>query len=65
MKTIGVKMDLERDTARIFRKDVALNLTTSGHYCIPIDRAEKMIPTEEVFSVYFGENNSQYRYKTP
>ena len=40
MKTAGVKMDLESDTAQIFDKDIALNLTTSGHYFIHIDRAE-------------------------
>ena len=38
MKTAGVKMDMENDTANIFGKDVSLNLKTSGHYCIPIDR---------------------------
>ena len=45
-----MKLDMENDTANIFGKDVALNLTTSGHYCIPIDRIEE-IPVEEVFSV--------------
>ena len=48
MKTGGVKMDMENDTANIFGKDVFLNLTTSGHYCIPVDRMEE-IPVEEVF----------------
>ena len=63
MKTAGVKMDLESDIAKIFGKDIALNLTTSGHYCIPIDREEK-IPVEEIFSVNFGEMGSIDRYKT-
>ena len=63
MKTAGVKMDLESDTAMIFGKDVALNLTTSGHYCIPIDRAEN-ISVSEVFSVAIGEMDSKDRYKT-
>ena len=27
-----MKMDLEKDTATIFGKDIALNLTSSGHY---------------------------------
>ena len=49
MKTTGEKMDLESDTAQIFDKGIALNLTTSGHYCIPIDRAEK-ISSKCVFS---------------
>ena len=38
MKRAGVKMDLESDTATILGKTVALNLTSSGHYCIPIDK---------------------------
>ena len=63
MKTAGVKMDMENDTANIFGKDVALNLTTSGHYCIPIDRMEE-IPVEEVFSVKLEEMDSKDRYKT-
>ena len=63
MKTAGVKMDLESDTAQFFDKDIALNLTTSGHYCIPIDRAEK-IPVQKVFSVDLEEMASNDRYKT-
>ena len=63
MKTAGVKMDLESDTAMIFGKDVALNMTTSGHYCIPIDRAEK-IPVEELFSVKLGGMKSTEKYDT-
>ena len=43
MKTAGEKMNLESDTD----KDIALNLTISGHYCIPIDKAEK-IPVQKV-----------------
>ena len=63
MKTAGVKMDMENETANIFGKDVSLNLTTSGHYCIPIDRMEE-IPVEEVFSVKLEEMDSKNRYKT-
>ena len=62
MKTAGVKMDLESDTAKIFDKDIALNLTASGHYCIPIDKAEK-IPVQKVFSVDLEEIASKDRYK--
>ena len=46
-----------------FGKDVALNLTTSGHYCIPIGRAEK-ITIEEVFSVKLNETDSKGRFTT-
>ena len=63
MKTAGVKMDMENDMANIFGKYVSLNLTTSGHYCIPIDRMEE-IPVEEVFSVKLEEMDSKDRYKT-
>lgn len=40
MKKAGVKMDLENDTATILGKEIALNLTTAGHYCVPIDKCE-------------------------
>ena len=61
MKTAGIKMDLESNTAQIFYKDTALNLATSGHYCIPIDRAEK-IPIQKVFSVDLEEMASKDRH---
>ena len=63
MKKAGVKMDLENDSATIFGKDVALNLTTSGHYCIPIDRTEE-IAVEEVFSVKLEDMDRKEKYKT-
>ena len=63
MKRAGVKMDLENDSATIFGKDIALNLTTSGHYCIPIDRTEN-IAVEEVFSVKLEEMGRQDKVKT-
>ncbi|CAC5360727.1 unnamed protein product [Mytilus coruscus] len=47
MKRAGVKMDLENDMAIIMEKEVSLNLTSSGHYCIPIDKTE-MLKVEEV-----------------
>jgi hypothetical protein len=47
MKKAGAKLDLETDTAVIMGQDVALNLTTSGHYCIPIDTSET-VPVEDV-----------------
>ena len=63
IKRAGVKMDLENDSATIFGKDIALNLTTSGHYCIPIDRTEN-IAVEEVFSVKLEEMGRQDKVKT-
>ena len=41
MKKAAIKMDLENDPASIMGKEIALNLTTSGHYCIPIDNQRK------------------------
>ena len=63
MKKAGVKMDLENDSAKIFGEDIALNLTTSGHYCIPIDRTEN-IAVEEVLSVKLEEIGRQDKLKT-
>ena len=62
MKRAGVKLDLENDSAKIFGKEVALNFTLSGHYCIPIDRAEQ-IPVEKVFSINFEGMGREDRYK--
>ena len=45
MKKSAIKMDLQNDTATIMGKDEALNLTTSGYYCIPIDKSEE-VPVE-------------------
>ena len=63
MKRAGVKMDLENDSANIFRKDVALNLTFSAHYCIPIDRTEN-IAVDEVFSVKLEDMETKDRHNT-
>ena len=46
MKTAGVKMNLENDTATIFGKEVTLNLTASGHYSVPINRTRKKMVTK-------------------
>ena len=47
MKKAGVKKDLENDTAEILGEQVSLNLTSSGHYCIPIDKTAE-VSVEEV-----------------
>ena len=62
MKKAAIKMDLENDTATIMGKKVALNLTTSGHYCILIDKTEA-VPVETVCAVRLQELNKQDRYK--
>lgn len=50
MKKAKIKMDLENDTAIILGKEVALNLTSSGHYCIPIDKTETVSTQKCEFS---------------
>ncbi|CAG2239162.1 unnamed protein product [Mytilus edulis] len=60
MKKAGVKMDLENDTAIIMGKEVSLNLTSSGHYCIPIDKTETL-KVEEVNAVRLDELNVEKR----
>ena len=62
MENACVKMDLEHDRAEIFGQDVALNLTTSGHYCIPIDKTEK-IPVETVCAVKLDDISEAERHK--
>ena len=63
MKKAAIKMDLKNDTATIMGKEVALNLTTSGHYCIPIDKSEE-VPVESVCGVKLDAMNRQDRFKT-
>ena len=42
MKTAGVKLNLENGIANIFRKEITLNLTTSGHYIVPMKNKERI-----------------------
>ena len=62
MKSAVVKMDLEHDRAEIFGQDVILNLTSSGHYCIPIDKTEK-IPVETACAVNLDDIGEDERYR--
>lgn len=63
MKKAGVKMDLENDTAVILGEEVALNITSSGHYCIPIDKTET-IQVEEVNTVKIEVQGPEKRMLT-
>ncbi|MCG7877703.1 MAG: transposase [Candidatus Thiodiazotropha endolucinida] len=63
MKKAAIKLDLENDTAVIMGKEVALNLTSSGHYCIPIDKSEE-VSVENVCAVNLDALNRKDRYKT-
>ena len=40
MKDAKVHMNLEDDTAEVFGKKVSLDFTSSGHYCLPLNREE-------------------------
>ena len=44
-------------------KEVALNLTMSGHYCIPTDKSEE-VKVESVCAVKLDALNTQDRFKT-
>ena len=50
LKGAHVKLDLEQDEAEIFGTKVPLNFTSSGHYCVPVDKACET-PVEYVNSV--------------
>ena len=58
-----MKIQCANDSATIFGKDVALNLTTSGYYCIPIYRTEE-IAVEGLFSVKLDDMDRKEKYKT-
>ena len=62
MKKAAIKMDLENDTATIMGRGVALNLTSSCHYCIPIDKTEE-VTVEDVCAVRLQELTKEERYK--
>ena len=62
MKRAKVKLDLENDTAVIFGEKIALNSTSSGHYCIPIDKYSET-KVESVCAVRLSEMKEQERYK--
>ena len=42
MKQAKVKLNLKDVTAEIFGKEVVLNHTSLGHYCIPIDNHQEI-----------------------
>ena len=49
MKKLRFKMDLEQDTGEILGTPVTMNITSSGHYCIPI--GVDSVTQEEVYKV--------------
>ena len=62
LKTAKAKLNLERDTAVLFGKEVPLNFTSSGHYCIPIGKKEG-VEVEEVYQIKLSELPSEERGK--
>ena len=62
MKNAKIKLDLVDDTAEIFGKSLALNMTTSGHYCVPIDKMD-VLDVESVFAVDLGAMSGSQREK--
>jgi transposase InsO family protein len=62
MKRAKVKLDLENDTAQILGVEIALNHTSSGHYCVPIDKSEQM-KVESVCAVKLYQMNPKDRYQ--
>lgn len=59
LKGAGVKFDLERDEAVIFGRTVSLDFTSSGQYCIPIDKVQET----SVFSVSLKKLDAGSRKK--
>ena len=43
-------MYLGNDTATIFRKEVTLNLTESGHYSVPINKTREELVTKVLYT---------------
>ena len=54
LKKAKAKLNLERDTAELFGTEVPLNFTTSGHYCIPVDR-KVGVKVDEVCNTVLSE----------
>ena len=57
IKKVNVKMDVVNDTAEVFGVSILLNYTSTGHYCIPIDKKHD-VPIN-VFAVRLEELNER------
>jgi hypothetical protein len=62
MKQAGVKLNLQDDTAEILGVHLILNETSSGHYCIPIDKGV-VTAIESVYAVNIHNSNPNQKYK--
>lgn len=59
MKNAKVKLDLENDSASIFGKDVQLQCTSSGHYCVPIDQINVSVKDTTSALIATRQSNSK------
>ena len=57
-----MKLDLENDEAEIFGHKIPLDYTTSGHYCVPVDKLEET-KVEEVCKVNLEDLGKAERLK--
>ncbi|KAL5019436.1 hypothetical protein ScPMuIL_003481, partial [Solemya velum] len=60
MKKAEVRLDIRNDSAEIFGKQVSLNVTSSGHYCVYL---QKEIPVEDVCVVNLEEISNEEHQK--
>ena len=63
MKKAKVKLNLIDDTAEILGKEVCLNHTSSGHYCVPLDKVNE-VNVEEVYAVNINTIDKREQRKT-
>ena len=69
MKNARVKIDTEHDTAEIFGRDVSLNISSAGHYCVPFLQSKQEyenvleIKHEECFAVNLLKINEDEKVK--
>ena len=62
LKRAQVKLDVHRDVAEIFGKEVQLNFTSSGHYCVPISTSERNV--EDVLSTRLCDMSDEDRKRS-
>ena len=61
MKETKVKLDLENGRASIFGRQVDLQCTSSGHYCVPLQQSDVLI--DESFSVLLCNDSEDSTFK--
>ena len=61
MKKARIKLNLEEDAAEVLGRKVCLNYTSSGHYCIPIDKTRN-IQASEVLAVQLEKLDDRSRF---